>query len=193
MKRICVFCGSHLGLRPEYAKAARYTGRILAEAGLGLVYGGGSVGMMGEIASATLAAGGEVIGIIPRTLLNREIPFDGLTSLHIVDSMHERKALMARLADGFIALPGGLGTFEEFLEVLTWAQLGMHRKPCGLLNVGGYFGRLIDFITHALEEGFIKPEHRAILIVEKDPRALLQRFTHYHAPVVKKWISGRNV
>jgi hypothetical protein len=180
VQRICVFCGSSPGGRPEYVAAAQGLARALAGRGLGLVYGGGAVGLMGVLARATLAAGGKVTGVIPRDL----------TDLRVVGSMHERKALMAGLADAFIALPGGLGTLEEFFEVFTWAQLGMHRKPCGLLDVGGYYRRLVDFLDHAVDEQFVRPEHRAMLLVEEDVAALLDRLAAYQPPDVDKahWI-----
>ena len=164
MKQVCVFCGSSSGARPEYIRAARHLGRVLACRNLGLVYGGASVGIMGEIANAVLEEGGEVTGVIPRMLMEKEVAHTGVSDLRIVGSMHERKALMAELADGFIALPGGLGTFEEFFEVLTWEQLGMHQKPCGLLNVGQYYSKLVDFLDYAVFQQFIKAEHRSGVI-----------------------------
>lgn len=182
MKRICVFCGSSPGLRPAYALAAQGLGRALAAKKIGLVYGGAKVGMMGALASASVDAGGEVIGVMPRSLVAKEVAFTGLKDLRIVGSMHERKALMAELSDGFIALPGGLGTIEEFFEVLTWAQLDMHRKPCGLLNVGGYYDRLARFIDHAAEEQFISPAGRSLLLMDETPEGLLRQFERYEAP-----------
>jgi uncharacterized protein (TIGR00730 family) len=189
MRRLCVFCGSSSGLRPEYQTAAETLGRALSDRGIGLVYGGAHVGLMGAVADAVLrgGGGGEVIGVIPRALVEREIAHRGLTELRVVGSMHERKAVMADLADGFVALPGGAGTLEELFEVWTWAQLGLHRKPCGLLNVNGYFDALGAFLDHASAEQFLRAEHRAMLIMENDPAALLDRFARYSAPVVTKW------
>jgi uncharacterized protein (TIGR00730 family) len=188
MKRLCVFCGSSPGARPEYIAAADSFGRLIAEQGLGLVYGGGSVGLMGALADGALSAGGEVIGVIPQTLWDRELGHKGLSQLQIVESMHERKAVMADCADGFVALPGGIGTFEELFEVWTWAQLGMHRKPCGLLDVAGYYTRLLEFIEHCVAERFIRDEHRAMLLVDRDPVKLLRRLSDYTPPAVEKWI-----
>ena len=171
MRTVCVFCGSNAGARSVYTEAAREVGRAIAERGLRLVYGGASVGLMGALADAALGAGGEVIGVMPRALIEREIEHKGLTELHEVASMHERKALMADLSDAFLALPGGAGTLEEVFEVWTWAQLGHHRKPVGLLNAGGYFDLLIAFLDHQRREKFVRPEHRDMLIVESRPRA----------------------
>ncbi len=182
MTRVCVFCGSSPGARPEYREAARGLARALTRRGLGLVYGGSRVGVMYEIASAVLQAGGEVIGVIPQNLVTREVAFTDLRDLRIVGSMHERKALMAELSDGFIALPGGLGTLEELIEVLTWAQLGLHEKPCGLLDVCGYFEALVRFLNHAVDERFMTPADLARLLVDDDPESLLTRFTAYRAP-----------
>jgi uncharacterized protein (TIGR00730 family) len=173
MNRVCVFCGSNPGNDPLYREAATAMGRLLATRGLGLVYGGGRVGLMGVVADAALAAGGEVIGVIPHSLNEREIAHAGVTDLRVVDSMHTRKAMMAELSDAFVAMPGGVGTFEEFFEAVTWTQLGLHRKPCGLLNVGGFYTPLAAFIDHAVSEGFIKPMHRAIVVVDDDPERLL--------------------
>lgn len=190
MKRICVFCGSSPGARPEYLRAAEQLGHVLASKNLGLVYGGARVGMMGKIAEAVLEKGGEVIGVIPKGLVEREVAFTGLADLRVVDSMHERKALMADLSDGFIALPGGLGTIEEFFEVATWAQLGMHPKPCGLLNVEQYYSRLMDFLDHTVSEKFVELEHRSMILVEESPERLLQKFETYQPPTVDKarWV-----
>jgi uncharacterized protein (TIGR00730 family) len=188
MKRICVFCGSNPGRRPEYAEAAREMGRVLVERGLGLVYGGGKVGLMGIVADTVLAGGGEVLGVIPEALMAREVGHAGLTELHVVATMHARKALMADLADGFVALPGGFGTFEEFCEVLTWSQLGFHPKPCGLLNVAGYYAPLLALFDHGVGEGFIRPQHRALVLEETEPAALLARMEAFVAPTVGKWI-----
>ncbi len=179
MHHICVFSGSNLGIRPEYQQAARALGQELASRGLGLVYGGASVGLMGVVADAVLAGGGEVIGVLPRGLFNREVPHRHLTELREVGSMHERKALMADLADGFIALPGGYGTFDELFEIITWAQLGLHSKPIGLLDVADYFAPLLALITHASKEGFIPPDHTKLLLREEDPVTLLNRFEAY--------------
>ncbi len=192
MKRVCVFCGSSAGTLPAYADLARETGRALARRGLGLVYGGGSVGLMGAVADATLAAGGEVVGVIPRALQLRELAHARLTTLHVVASMHERKAKMAELAHAFVALPGGMGTLEELAEILTWAQLGLHARPCGLLDVAGYYRPLIAFFDQAVAAGFVRPEHRALVIVEEDPDALLDRFAAWTPPHVEKWIDERS-
>jgi uncharacterized protein (TIGR00730 family) len=186
MKRICVFCGSSPGTKPGYVEAARELGTLLARRRIGLVYGGGRVGMMGQLALAALAGGGEVIGVIPRDLFERKVAFTGLSDLRVVESMHERKALMADLADGFIALPGGLGTLEEFFEVLTWAQLGLHRKPCGLLDADRHYAGLTRFLDQLVERGFLGPAHRAMVLVEERPEALLRRFETYQAPTVDK-------
>ena len=186
MKSICVFCGSSPGARPEYTAAARKLGKILADRDLTLVYGGGNVGMMGQIAHAVLEDGGHVTGVIPRAIADMEVAYTDLSDLRIVDSMHARKALMAELSDGFIALPGGLGTLEEFVEVLTWAQLGFHTKPCGLLNPCGYYNSLLSFINHTADQQFIQPAHRELILVEEDPEALLDRFETYVAPQVDK-------
>jgi uncharacterized protein (TIGR00730 family) len=190
MKRLCVFAGSSSGSRIEYAAAARELGQTLVRRKVGLVYGGAKAGLMGVLADAVLAERGHVTGVIPEALLAREIAHDGLSDLRVVASMHERKAMMADLADGFIALPGGLGTLEELFEVLTWAQLGLHRKPCGLLNVLGYFDGLLSFLEHAFDERFIKREYRAMIIVSSSPDALLERFDRYVPPAVAKWIDA---
>lgn len=188
MRRLCVFCGSSIGVRPAYSDAARAMGTLLASRGIGLVYGGGNVGLMGVIADAVLAAGGEAIGVIPRALADKEIAHAGLTELRVVDSMHTRKAMMAELADGFVAMPGGVGTFEEFFEVVTWTQLGLHRKPCGLLNVDGFYALLDGFIDRAVAEGFIKPVHRAAIVIDSDPARLIDRLSAIVLPDVPKWI-----
>ena len=188
MKRICVFCGSSPGRTPAHRDAAGALGRLMAREGIGIVYGGSSVGLMTAVADAALAAGGEVIGVIPRALEAKEIAHPGLSALHVVETMHERKALMVELADGFIALPGGMGTFDEFFEVVTWAQLGIHVKPCGLLNVAGYYDRLTAFLDHAVAEGFVREEHREMIMLEESPEALLERFRGYRSPVVEKWL-----
>jgi len=190
VKRICVFCGSSPGARPEYVQAARCLGETLARRGLTLVYGGAKVGTMGQVARATLAAGGEVIGVIPRALVEMKVAYADLPDLRVVDSMHERKALMAALADAFIALPGGLGTIDEFFEALTWAQLGMHAKPCGLLNVCGYYDRLVDFLDHTVEQQFVQAAHRHMVLIADDPETLLDAFAAYQPPRTTKaqWI-----
>jgi uncharacterized protein (TIGR00730 family) len=188
MKRICVFAGSSRGAREDYAQAAERLAYELVTRGYGVVFGGGRVGMMGVLADATLAAGGEVIGVIPKALLEKEIAHGGLTELRVVTSMHERKAMMADLSEGFIALPGGLGTLEEFFEVLTWAQLGLHPKPCGLLNVRGYYDRLLEFLDLTVEERFVRSQHRALVITSTSPADLLERFATYRPPQVAKWI-----
>ena len=188
MQRLCVFCGSNPGASPEYIEAARQSAKALVTRGLELVYGGGSIGIMGALADAVLEQGGKVIGIIPRPLWDREVGHRGLTELRLVNTMHERKALMAELADGFIALPGGIGTLEEFFEVWTWAQLGIHTKPCGLLNVSGYFDSLLAFLEHAVSEQFIRDRHREMVMVETDVEALLERLMAYRAPKVSKWL-----
>jgi uncharacterized protein (TIGR00730 family) len=192
MHRLCVFCGSSVGTNPAYLEAARATGRSLARRGIGIVYGGGSVGLMGALADAALAEGGEVVGVIPRALQLRELAHGGLTALHVVRSMHERKAKMAELADGFVALPGGLGTLEELAEILTWAQLGLHARPCGLLDVAGYYGPLIAFLDKAVSEGFVRPDHRRLLVVADDPGALLDRFAAWAPPAIDRWIDDRD-
>ncbi len=179
MKKVCVYCGSSSGRRPEYGYAARSLAKVLTLRGIGLVYGGASVGIMGEIADAVLAGGGEVIGVIPQSLVDKEVAHDRLTELKVVGSMHERKAVMMDLSDGFIALPGGLGTQEELFEVLTWSQLDFHKKPCGLLNVEGYYDKLCSFLDHAVEEQFVKMHHRETLLVENSPEKLLSLMETY--------------
>jgi uncharacterized protein (TIGR00730 family) len=188
MKRLCVFCGSSVGVRPAYRLEAQRLGETLARRRIGLVYGGGRVGLMGALADAALAAGGEVIGVIPEALVAREVGHAGLTDLHVVPSMHERKALMASLADGFMALPGGSGTLEEFFEIVTWALLGLHSKPCALLDVESYFDPLIALLDHAVIEGFLKIEHRRMVLEDTDAERLLDRMAQYRAPVVDKLI-----
>jgi cytokinin riboside 5'-monophosphate phosphoribohydrolase len=191
MERICVFCGASVGTGHQYARAARQLGRVLAEQGVGLVYGGGSVGLMGVLADEALAAGGRVCGVIPKRLATRELAHGGLTELHVVGSMHERKALMAELSDAFIALPGGLGTFEELFEVITWTQLGIYRKPVGLLNVSNYFESFVGLIEKAIGEGFVPPEHRQLVILEEEPSVLLQRLHSHVLPAVPRIIDLR--
>lgn len=188
MKYICVYCGSNPGRQAVYREAARSLGRELAERGLGLVYGGASVGVMGAVADAVLEHEGKAIGVIPHALATKEVSHHGLDDLFVVDSMHERKAKMADLSDGFIALPGGWGTIEEIFEMLTWAQLGFHEKPCGLLNAAGYYDHLFTFLEKAVEEQFVKPEFRPMIMMDDSASALLRRFDEYRAPKVKKWI-----
>jgi uncharacterized protein (TIGR00730 family) len=187
--RICVFCGSSPGARPAYAEAAAAFGELLADEGIGVVYGGGQVGLMGVLADAVLARGGEIVGVIPQALVDREIGHPGVADMRVVGSMHERKALMADLSDAFVALPGGLGTLEELFEVYTWAQLGLHSKPCGLLNVEDYFANIASFLTHAVDERFLPEQHRAMLMVEREPRDLLDRIRGWEPSTVQpKWI-----
>lgn len=182
MRRICIFCGSKPGVRPLYREGARRLAECLLERGLGLVYGGASIGLMGEVAAAMVRGGGEVIGVIPQALVDKEVAYSQLEDLRVVSSMHERKAMMAELSDGFIALPGGLGTLEELFEILTWAQLGMHRKPAGILNLGGYYDPMLTFLQHTRDEGFISQWHMDLLLAEDEPAQLLQRFDAYAAP-----------
>lgn len=188
LRNICVFCGSSHGARRVYTEAAHALGAALARRDVGLVYGGGNVGLMGEIADAALAAGGRVYGVIPDALVARELAHADLTELVVVRSMHERKARMAEMADAFIALPGGFGTFEEFCEVLTWSQLGIHRKPCGLLNVDGYYDPLLALFDRSVSEGFVRPEHRALVLVRPEIGALLDALADYEPPAVEKWL-----
>jgi uncharacterized protein (TIGR00730 family) len=186
MKHICVYCGSGVGGQDGYAEAARGLGRALVERGIGLVFGGGRIGMMGVLAETVLAGGGEAIGVIPKDLMDKGLGLSSMTSLRVVDTMHARKALMAELADAFLALPGGFGTAEEFFEALTWAQLGLHTKPCGLLNVHGYFDDLIRFVDHAVHERFIDPAHRGLMLVDDVPEVLLDQLAAWRPPVVDK-------
>jgi uncharacterized protein (TIGR00730 family) len=187
MKRICVFAGSSSGVRAEYLGAASDLGKLFAARGIELVYGGARVGLMGAVADAVLAGGGRVTGVIPKALVEKEVAHDGLTDLRIVTSMHQRKALMADLSDAFIALPGGWGTLDEMFEILTWAQLGLHRKPCGLLNVLGYFERLLSFLDHTMEEGFVRREYGSLLSVAQAPAPLLDALQSQTPPAVEKW------
>lgn len=188
MERICVFCGSNRGAREEYADAARGVAAALVRNDVTLVYGGGGVGLMGIIADEVLRLGGRAIGVIPRPLWDREVGHTKLTEVRIVDTMHERKATMADLSDGFIALPGGLGTLEEIFEIWTWAQLGMHAKPCGFLDVAGYYTPLMQFLDRAVAEAFIRPDLRSAAIVDSDPDRMLARFRDYVPPAVQRWI-----
>ncbi|SHF11041.1 hypothetical protein SAMN05443144_105200 [Fodinibius roseus] len=189
LNRICVYCGSSPGKREEYTAGAKKLAELLVQQNVELVYGGASVGIMGALADTVLENGGKVTGIIPEDLVKKEVAHKGLTDLQVVSSMHERKFAMAEQSDGFIALPGGLGTIEELFEVLTWSQLGFHQKPVGLLNVCGYYDHLSSFLDHAVSEEFVKQDHRQILMVEDNPKALVSRFEHYEAPAVDKWIS----
>ena len=191
MKRICVFCASSPGANPRFAEMARTLGTMLATSGLGLVYGGGNVGLMGVVADAALAAGGEVIGVIPHALVRRELAHRGVTRLEEVATMHARKQRMHDLSDGFITLPGGFGTLDELFEALTWSQLGMHQKPCALLDVDGYFAPLVQYLDGAVRAQLLRPEHRALLLADDDPARLLERMREFRAPAVEKWI-GRS-
>lgn len=188
MKSVCVYCGSNFGANPAYRAAAEALARELVVRNLRLIYGGGNIGLMGVLANQMLAAGGEVVGVIPDDLLRKEVGHRGVTELHVVGSMHARKQMMADLADGFIALPGGLGTLEELFEMLTWGQLSLHSKPCGLLNAAGFFDALSAYLDHARDERFIKPEHRALLLEEAEPGPLLERMLVYEATHDEKWI-----
>jgi uncharacterized protein (TIGR00730 family) len=186
VKRVCVYCGSNPGLRPDYASAARELGTLLSTRGIGLVYGGGNVGLMGIVADSVLAGGGSVIGVIPRPLVDRELAHHG-TDLRVVGSMHERKQLMHDLSDGFVALPGGYGTLDELFETLTWSQLGMHQKPIGLCNVAGFWDPLLRMVDHAAAEGLVRPAHRAMLLEAPTASQLVERMATYEAPSVAKW------
>jgi uncharacterized protein (TIGR00730 family) len=188
MKRFCVFCGSSSGCRQTYATAAASLAAHLVAKKISIVYGGGNVGLMGVLADTALAQGGEVIGVIPRALAQKEVAHKGLSDLRIVESMHERKALMAQLSDAFIALPGGYGTFEEFCEILTWAQLGLQRKPCGILNVEGYYDHLLALFDRAVDEQFLKPVHRRLVVSDDSVESLVGRLIEYEVPLVEKWI-----
>ena len=186
MKKVCVFCGSSFGAGSEYSNAAVKLGEEIVKRNLGLVYGGARVGLMGEIASTVLKGNGDVTGVIPKQLQEKEVAHNGLTDLRVTGSMHERKAMMAELSDGFIAMPGGLGTIEEIFEVLTWAQLGFHNKPCGFLNVAGYYDHLIKFLDHTVQEEFIHPGYRSMILVDDNPGALLDKMETYQPPQVDK-------
>ena len=188
MRRICVYAGSNPGRDPAYAEAATALAEHLARRGIGLVYGGGNVGLMGVVADAAMAAGGEVIGVMPRDLIDREIGHSGITELRVVGSMHERKALMAELSDGFVAVPGGAGTLEELIEIYTWSQLGLHRKPMGVLNVAGYYDGLARLLDHAVQEGFLRPQHRDAMHFAATPGELLERFDGWQPTALGKWL-----
>lgn len=190
MEWLCVFCGSSAGEDSRYLDSAEELGRTLVREGIGLVYGGSRMGLMGRLAHAVLEEGGRAIGVIPEALVNREVAHGGLTELRVVASMHERKAMMQELSDAFLALPGGLGTVEEFMEVVTWSQLGLHRKPCGVLDVRGYFQPFIEFLDHAVREGFVLSAHRRMVIVEKDIPTLLRQLRSYEPPSVPRWIGA---
>ena len=187
LETVCVFCGSRAGSRPSYVEAAKLMGKEISRRGLGLVYGGGRVGLMGVLADAALEEGGEVVGVIPKALVAREIAHRDLTELHVVGSMHERKRLMADLSDGFVTLPGGYGTLEEFCEVLSWAQLGIHRKPCGLLDVDGFWEPLVMLLDKAVAEGFAPSNHRSLVLAEQEPRTLLSLMSRYKPPKTRGW------
>ena len=188
MNSACIFCGSSEGARPAYVGAAREMGALMARRGLTLIYGGGRVGLMGAVADAALGEGGEVVGVMPEALVSKEISHEGLTKLHVVGSMHERKMLMNDLSDGFVALPGGFGTLEEFFEVLSWAQLGIHAKPCALLDVDGFWEPLASLFDHAVDEGFVHPDHRSLVLTEGDPARLLDAMGRHSPPGTKKWL-----
>lgn len=188
MKSICVFLGANPGNTPKYAEAARNMGRVLAKRGITTVYGGSKTGLMGILAESALDAGGKVIGVIPESLYKIEIAHNNLTELHVAESMHERKALMADLSDGFIAMPGGIGTMDEIFEIFTWAQLGFHSKPCGLLNLDGYYDKLLGFLDSVVEEGFLKGVHKEKLLTGSTPDILLEAFADYEPPSGSKWV-----
>lgn len=189
LRTVCVFCGSSEGVREEYREAARGLGAALAAHGVRLVFGGGRVGLMGVVADAVMEAGGEAVGVMPEALIEKEIGHEGLTELRVVGTMHERKATMSDLADAFVTLPGGYGTFEEFLEMLTWAQLGLHQKPCGLLDAAGFYAPLVSFFDHAVREGFVRPEYRSLVLLEDDPERMLGLLDGYTPFGAEKWVS----
>ncbi|MBC3869047.1 LOG family protein [Undibacterium oligocarboniphilum] len=193
MKNICVYCGSSPGISPIYADAARQLARTLVSQQLNLVYGGGNVGLMGIIADEVMLCGGHVTGVIPQALMNKEVGHHGLTQLHIVRNMHERKAMMAELSDAFIAMPGGIGTLEELFEIMTWAQLGFHEKPVGLLNPAGFYDGLLQFLNHTQQQGFMRPAHLDLLFASDDPLQLLQHFLTYQPVHVRKWVESRDL
>lgn len=190
---ICVYCGSSPGRNPAYLEAARALAATLAQRRIRLIYGGAGIGIMGALADRVLELGGEVVGVIPQALAHKEVMHQQLTELHITDSMHQRKMRMAQLADGFIALPGGIGTLEELFEIWTWAQLGFHDKPCGLLNVADFYTPLLDFLDHVAAEQFVKPQHRELLMMESEPESLLRRFAEYKPPAIKRWLAADEV
>jgi len=190
MNRLCVYCGSSIGSGLTYIEAAKELAELLVANGTDLVYGGSHRGIMGVIADTVLDGGGKAIGVIPQALVDKEVAHSGLSKLHVVKSMHERKSLMAVLSDGFVAMPGGYGTLEEIIEVLTWGQLQFHNKPCGLLNIGGYFDHLLQYLDHATREGFLRPEHREMLLVAATPAELLDLFAHYEPPEIRKWVEA---
>lgn len=192
IKSVCVFCGSSSGENPEYLAAAETLGKFLAANLMRLVYGGASIGVMGRIADTVLDGGGEVVGIIPE-LLQGEVAYAGLTKLHVTRTMHERKAMMFEMSDAFIAMPGGLGTLEEIFEVLTWAQLGYHAKPCGLLNTAGYYDKMLEFLDHSVREKFVRPENINMLLVDDTPEKLFELFKNYHPVKIKKWLDPENI
>ena len=193
MKTVCVFCGSSTGGNSKYINAARELGTYLAENELALVYGAGNVGLMGQVAQSALAGGGKVIGVIPEFLVKKEVVYREITDLRIVGSMHERKALMAELSDGFVAMPGGFGTLEETVEVLTWGQLGLHKKPIGLLNIEGYYNRLNEFFAHMVAEEFLRDAHRKMIMIDDNPADLISAMQNFSPPKVKKWINLNKV
>lgn len=186
MKNICVFCGSSFGIHPEYSEAAVALGQALVDQQIGLIYGGGNVGLMGEIARTVFEQGGHVTGVIPKALADREVAYTELTDLRIVKDMHERKALMADLADGFIAMPGGFGTLEEFFEAITWSQLAIHNKPCGLLNIGNFYDLLIRFLDHTVEHGFVPQANRNMILMDANPQKLIEKLRHYAPATLDK-------
>ncbi len=191
MNTICIFCGSNTGKGETYADATRAMVRAIAAAGIGIVYGGGNIGLMGLVAEAALAAGARITGVTPRRLLERELVHTGLSALHVVDSMHARKVMMAELSDAFIALPGGMGTLDELFEMVTLVQLGEQRKPCGLLNVAGYFDRLRGFLDHAVEERFVNPAHRDMIVIDEDPAGMIARLRGWTLPQTSKWLDRK--
>ncbi|MFN8376641.1 MAG: TIGR00730 family Rossman fold protein [Anaerolineae bacterium] len=193
MKRICIFCGSSNNVREVYKEAAWEIGTLIAHRGYELIYGGGRAGLMGTVADAALHAGGTVIGVIPTALVQKETQHNGLTQLHVVNSMHERKAMMADLTDSFIALPGGFGTLDEFCEIITWAQLGYHRKPVSMLNTDGFYNKFLDFLDFTITQGFIRAEHRALLLIDEQPVRLLDRLAVYQPPLMDKWLKRENL
>lgn len=191
MQRICIFCGSNTGRGTAYAEATRNMVRVMAEAGMSIVFGGGNIGLMGVVAEAGLNAGAHVVGVTPRRLLEREMVHTGLSELHVVESMHERKVMMAEMVDAFIALPGGMGTLDELFEMVTLIQLGVQHKPCALLNVDGYFDQLRGFLDHAVDERFVNPAHRDMIVIDDDPARLIERLQRWTPPVTSKWLDPK--